>query len=51
VALGNAARAQPGARPAIVQALRKARPGADDLVREHVDWALAQSEAVSTVQR
>ena len=51
VALGNAARVQPEARPAIVQALREARPGADDLVREHLDWALAQSEAVSTERR
>jgi epoxyqueuosine reductase len=45
VALGNAARAEPGARPAIVQALRQARPQADALVREHVDWALAQAGA------
>ena len=43
VALGNAARAEPGARAAIVQALRQARPGADELVREHLDWALAQA--------
>ncbi len=47
VALGNAARAEPGARPAIVQALRQARPRADELVREHVDWALAQAGATA----
>ena len=45
VALGNAAREEPQARPAIVQALRHAQPMADELVREHIDWALAQASA------
>ena len=41
VALGNAL----GVRfdPAIVDALRAARPAATPLVREHIDWALAQA--------
>jgi epoxyqueuosine reductase len=40
VGLGNALR---GARDAaIVAALRSAREAADELVREHIDWALAQ---------
>ena len=47
VALGNAARVEAGLRPAIVQALRQARPQADALVREHVDWALAQAEVAA----
>jgi len=45
VALGNALRGEPDAR--IAQALREALPGADDLVREHIEWALAQAGAVS----
>jgi epoxyqueuosine reductase len=40
VALGNAWRAAGDGRHA--QALRAAREGADELVREHIDWALAQ---------
>jgi epoxyqueuosine reductase len=40
VALGNAWREVGDA--AIAQALRAARDGADDLVRGHIDWALAQ---------
>jgi epoxyqueuosine reductase len=40
VALGNAWRAS--GDTAIAQALAAAREGADDLVREHIDWALAQ---------
>ena len=39
VALGNAARAG----VPVGDALRAAREGADDLVREHIDWALAQT--------
>ena len=40
VALGNAWRAE--GDPALAAALRAAREGACDLVREHIDWALAQ---------
>jgi len=41
VALGNALRALPsGEAGAIEQALRDARPAADALLREHIDWAL-----------
>ena len=40
VALGNAWRAS--GDPAVAQALAAAREAADELVREHVDWALAQ---------
>ncbi len=40
VALGNAWREQGAAEDA--QALAQAREGADTLVREHIDWALAQ---------
>ncbi len=40
VALGNAWRESGDA--AIVQALTAAREAADELVREHIDWALAQ---------
>jgi epoxyqueuosine reductase len=48
VALGNALRA--GFDPAIVDALRNRRDTASALVREHIDWALAQVvEAESTV--
>jgi epoxyqueuosine reductase len=47
VALGNALRA--GFDPAIVDALRNRRDTASALVREHIDWALAQVvEAEST---
>jgi epoxyqueuosine reductase len=47
VALGNALRA--GFDPAIVDALRNRRDTASVLVREHIDWALAQVvEAEST---
>ncbi|MCC7151849.1 MAG: tRNA epoxyqueuosine(34) reductase QueG [Rubrivivax sp.] len=41
VGLGNALRA--GGDEAIVQALAAARDAADELVREHIDWALAQA--------
>ena len=40
VALGNALRASGDA--ALLQALQEARGAADELVREHIDWALAQ---------
>jgi epoxyqueuosine reductase len=40
VALGNALRARRD--PAIVQALRARRDDASPLLREHIDWALAQ---------
>jgi epoxyqueuosine reductase len=43
VALGNALRETDD--PALVTALRAARPGADALVAEHIDWALAQGSA------
>jgi epoxyqueuosine reductase len=44
VALGNALRAPAGAddRRAITAALQGRRDAATDLVREHIDWALAQ---------
>jgi epoxyqueuosine reductase len=42
VALGNAWRATGDA--AVRQALQSARPDADALVAEHIDWALAQRE-------
>lgn len=44
VAIGNALRnpATPGAeREALVSALQAEREGADELVREHIDWALS----------
>ena len=41
VALGNALRAC--FDPAIVEALKRARDAATPLVREHIDWALAQA--------
>ncbi|MCK6432215.1 MAG: tRNA epoxyqueuosine(34) reductase QueG [Burkholderiaceae bacterium] len=40
VALGNAWRES--GDPSLAQALREARDGADDMLREHIDWALAQ---------
>jgi epoxyqueuosine reductase len=40
VGLGNALRSTPD--ETTVQALRAAREGASDLVREHIDWALSQ---------
>ncbi|MBI5722209.1 MAG: tRNA epoxyqueuosine(34) reductase QueG [Burkholderiales bacterium] len=45
VALGNALRAggDAAAAAAVAAALAAAREGADDLVREHIDWALAQA--------
>ncbi|MDP1900923.1 MAG: tRNA epoxyqueuosine(34) reductase QueG [Rubrivivax sp.] len=43
VALGNAWRETGDV--ALAQALTEAREGADDLVREHIDWALAQRGA------
>jgi epoxyqueuosine reductase len=42
VALGNALR--DARSPDIERALRDALPGADDLLREHIAWALAQAE-------
>ncbi len=45
VALGNAWRATGDL--ALPQALAAARDGADELVREHIDWALAQLPAVA----
>ncbi|ODU06548.1 MAG: tRNA epoxyqueuosine(34) reductase QueG [Rubrivivax sp. SCN 71-131] len=45
VGLGNAWRASGDA--AIAEALVAARPGADDMVREHIDWALAQGAAAT----
>ncbi|MBL8324704.1 MAG: tRNA epoxyqueuosine(34) reductase QueG [Rubrivivax sp.] len=49
VALGNAVRASAAAtaaeRAAIMAALAAGRDAADDLVREHIDWALAQADA------
>jgi len=43
VALGNALRARFDA--ALVEALRARRDTVDSLVREHIDWALAQADA------
>ena len=43
VALGNALRASGDA--AVARALSAAREDADELVREHIDWALAQGAA------
>jgi epoxyqueuosine reductase len=43
VALGNALRSS--GDPAIVAALRERREAATPLVREHIDWALAQAGA------
>jgi epoxyqueuosine reductase len=43
VALGNALRAR--FDPVLVEALRARRDTADALVREHIDWALAQADA------
>lgn len=45
VGLGNALRASGDA--AIAAALSQAHDAADELVREHIDWALAQNEALS----
>ncbi len=45
VAMGNALRAGVGAEAALVPALAVARDGADEMVREHIDWALAQAVA------
>ncbi|MGN1055634.1 MAG: tRNA epoxyqueuosine(34) reductase QueG, partial [Comamonas sp.] len=44
VALGNALRsaAQPSEREALQNALQSRADDADDVVREHVSWALAQ---------
>ncbi len=44
VALGNALRA--GAPAAVREALAARREAASPLVREHIDWALAQPEAI-----
>jgi epoxyqueuosine reductase len=41
VALGNALRAS--SDPQILPALRQAHGNADELVREHIDWAMAQA--------
>jgi epoxyqueuosine reductase len=45
VALGNALRA--GAPAAVREALRARRDSASELVREHIDWALAQPEVIA----
>ncbi|HEX2541036.1 MAG TPA: tRNA epoxyqueuosine(34) reductase QueG [Caldimonas sp.] len=45
VALGNALRAS--GDPAIAQALRDRREAASPLVREHIDWALAQAPSTA----
>ena len=45
VGLGNALRASGDA--AIVAALRRRREGASPMVREHIDWALAQAPAAA----
>ena len=42
VALGNAWRET--GDPALMLALQAARPGAENLVAEHIDWALLQRE-------
>jgi len=42
VAIGNALRAAPD--PALARVLADARDQADDLLREHIDWALAQRD-------
>ncbi|NML14681.1 tRNA epoxyqueuosine(34) reductase QueG [Azohydromonas caseinilytica] len=49
VALGNALRSGLGAadEAAVVQALRARREAAGELVREHIDWALAQAGAAA----
>ncbi|MCG3189168.1 MAG: Epoxyqueuosine reductase [Burkholderiaceae bacterium] len=49
VALGNALRSAPAGSQerALREALRAALPAADGLVREHIEWALAQAPAVS----
>lgn len=49
VAMGNALRAGTGAGgdEAIARALQAAQPGASPLLREHIDWALAQRSGVS----
>jgi epoxyqueuosine reductase len=49
VALGNALRA--AARPEIEQALHDALPAADELLREHITWALAQGLERASTQR
>jgi epoxyqueuosine reductase len=43
VAMGNALRA--GTNEAVSAALKLARPQADDIVREHIDWALEWSRS------
>ncbi len=48
VALGNAWREQ--GVPEDARALAQAREGADTLVREHIDWALAQREEPAPAQ-
>jgi len=50
VALGNALRATRDAA-AIEQALRAALPDADDLVREHIEWALERANPGASSQR
>ncbi|HET7527091.1 MAG TPA: tRNA epoxyqueuosine(34) reductase QueG [Burkholderiaceae bacterium] len=49
VALGNALRAAGPGSP-IEQALRAALPEADELVREHIEWALEQACAQASTQ-
>ena len=50
VALGNALRATRDAA-AIEQALRAALPDADDVVREHIEWALERANPGASSQR
>ncbi|MBL8288440.1 MAG: tRNA epoxyqueuosine(34) reductase QueG [Rubrivivax sp.] len=49
VALGNALRAGVADAAPIAQALAAARDVADDLAREHIDWALAQQPPAAAV--
>jgi len=52
VALGNALRDAPsGVEQPLREALRAALPQADALVREHIEWALAQTPAARTTAR
>ncbi|GHA21497.1 epoxyqueuosine reductase [Arenicella chitinivorans] len=44
VALGNANPADDAERAAIISALKDRRPYVDDMVREHIDWALDQHQ-------
>ena len=48
VAMGNALRAAPPAAPELRAALASGRDAATPLVREHIDWALAQGGGKSS---